>query len=213
LDGVGTNLVSELLAASAVKNPVGVRAQLDRAVLALGLGSCVDDVLLPAMRQIGTRWQHGLLDIETERLTTETVRGWLERVALRAPEPDPIAPLVLACGPADRHSIALEALGVLLRYRQRSCRMLGPRTSLRTLTAAVRANEPSGVVVVSHLRASRLSAAQSLRAAADLDADLFYAGGAFATPVLRRDIPGTYLGTNIQAACSALIEATDRQDH
>jgi hypothetical protein len=202
------DFVSGLLAASAAESPSRVRDQLDRAVLALSLGGCVDDVLLPAMRQIGTRWQHGLLAIDTERLTTETVRGWFETVALRAPKPDPIAPLVLACGPAERHSIGLEALGLLLRYQRRTCRMLGPRTSIRAITTAVKANKPSAVIIVSHLHATRLSATQSLLAAADLSANLFYAGDAFATASLRRDIPGIYLGTNLQAACAAIIEAT-----
>jgi MerR family transcriptional regulator, light-induced transcriptional regulator len=202
----GMDFVGGLLAASAGMSPPGVRDHLDRAVLALGLGGCVDDVLLPAMRQIGVRWQLGQLDIETERLTTETVRSWLEEAARRAPRPGPIAPLVLACGPRDRHSIGLEVLGVLLRHRGRSLRMLGPRTSLRTLTTAVRATRPSGVVIVSHLQATRLSAAQSLRAAADLDTEVFYAGEAFATTAMRRDIPGIYLGTNFQAACRAIVD-------
>jgi MerR family transcriptional regulator, light-induced transcriptional regulator len=205
------DFLSALLAAAAVKSPRGMRDQLDRSVLTLGLGGCVDDVLLPAMQQVGTRWQHGQLDIQTECLTTETVRGWLERVALRAPKPDPVAPLVLACGPSERHSIGLEALGLLLRYQRRPCRMLGPRTSIVALSAAVQANKPSAVVIVSHLRATRLGAIQALLAAADLGANLFYAGDAFAAAGLRHDIPGTYLGTNIQAACSAIIKATGSQ--
>jgi MerR family transcriptional regulator, light-induced transcriptional regulator len=208
LDAPPADFVSELLDASRQKNPRAIRDQLDRAVLTLGLGGCVDDLLLPAMRQIGTSWQHGLLDIETERLTTETVRGWLERIALRAPTPDPIAPLVLACGPAERHSIGLEALGLLLRYERRPCRTLGPRTSIHALSTAVTANQPSAVVIVSHVHATRLGATQSLLAAADLGVNVFYAGEAFAAASQRNGLPGTYLGTNIQAACSAIIDAT-----
>jgi hypothetical protein len=211
LDVPATDFVSGLLAAAARNSPRGIRDQLDRSVQTLGLGGCIDDVLLPAMRQVGTRWQHGLLDIETERLTTETVRGWLERVALRAPKPDPIAPLVLACGPSERHSIGLEALGLLLRYQRRPCRMLGPRTSIHALSTAVKANKPSAVVIVSHVRATRLGATQSLLAAADLGVRLFYAGDAFAMASRRGDIPGIYLGTDIQAACAAIIKATDSQ--
>jgi hypothetical protein len=206
------DFVSALLAGSSRKSPRRVSDQLDEAMLTLGLGGCVDDVLMPAMREIGTRWQHGLLDIETERLTTETVRAWLEKIALRAPEPDPIATLVLACGPAERHSIGLEALCTLLRYQGRACRMLGPRTSTRALTSAVKANKPSAVIIVSHSRATRLGATQSLRAAADLGVELFYAGDAFAASSRRGDVPGTYLGTSLEAACAAIIAATSGRD-
>jgi methylmalonyl-CoA mutase cobalamin-binding subunit len=197
-------LVDKLLLASSSKDPGGVRGQLDQAAQTLGLGPCIDDVLLPAMRQIGLRWQRGFLDIDTERLTSETVRGWLESVSRTAPEPTHSRPLVLACGPGDKHSIGLEAMGTLLRHAGFSCRMLGPRTSIRLLSTAIRASHPDAVILVSHLRSSRLGAAQSLRAVSGLGAELFYAGGAFATVRLRRDLPGTYLGTNIQHACSVV---------
>jgi hypothetical protein len=202
-------LVDEILIASAADDPAGVRGHLDAALRAFGLGVCVDDVMLPAMREIGSRWQRGLFGIDSERLTSETVRGWLETVALGAPEPQLRATLLLACGPSDQHSIALEALGVLLRFQQQPCRMLGPRTSARALTVAAAANNPSGIILVSHLKASRLEATQALRSVTGLGAELFYAGGAFATARLRRHVPGTYLGTNLQSACTAILAATD----
>jgi hypothetical protein len=200
--------VEQVLLASVAEDPAALRAHLDAAVAALGLGRCIDDVLLPTMREIGTRWQHGLFGIDSERLTTEAVRGWLEVVALDAPQPSPNATLLLACGPSDRHSIALEALGLLLRYQQQPCRMLGPRTSTRALAVAVAANKPIGIVLVSHLETGRLGATQALRSVTGLGAELFYAGGAFATARLRRHVPGTYLGTNIQAACTMILAAT-----
>jgi MerR family transcriptional regulator, light-induced transcriptional regulator len=201
-------LIDGVLLASVAEDPARVRTQLDAGVLALGLGGCIDAVLLPAMREIGIRWQHGDFAIESERLMTETVRGWLETFAPGAPEPRPTATVLLACGPSDRHSLGLEALGMLLRYQKQPCRMLGPRTSIRTLTVAATANRPSGIVVVSHLRTGRLGATQALRSVTGLGVDLFYAGSAFATGRLRRHVPGTYLGTNIQAACTAIVAAT-----
>jgi len=203
-----TRIVDEILRASVSQDPAGVRRQLDAAVLALGLGRCIDDVLLPAMREIGNRWQRGQFGIDSERLTSETVRGWLEIVALGAPEPRSTAPLLLACGPSDQHSIGLEALGVLLRYQRQPCRMLGPRTSVRTLTVSAAANKPVGIVLVSHVRTGRLAATQALRSVTGLGARLFYAGDAFATARLRRHVPGTYLGVNIETACAAILAST-----
>ena len=121
--------VPEIVVACVDYDPARVRDELDLAVAALGVGGCLDDVLFPALRRIGFLWQSGELDYESERLTSEVVRGWLEVLSLQAPDPVEAAPVLLACGPADQHSIGLEALGVLLRHRGRRCRVLGDRTS------------------------------------------------------------------------------------
>jgi hypothetical protein len=162
-------------------------------------------VLFPALRQIGSLWQAGQIDLEDERLTSEAIRGWLEVLTLTAPEPTPAAPVLLACGPADLHSIGLETLGVLLRHQRRRCRVLGTQTSVRALTTAVRANRPSAVVIASHLRANRPSATSAVRAAAALGPEVFYVGEAFATVRLRRHVPGTYLDTTPTRACDLIL--------
>jgi methanogenic corrinoid protein MtbC1 len=197
--------VQEMVVACVDYDPARVRHQLDLAVGAIGVGGCLDEVLFPALRWIGVLWQSGDLDLESERLTSEVVRGWLEMLSLRAPDPVDAAPLILACGPADRHSIGIEALGVLLRHQGRLCRVLGDRTSIRALTTAVRANQPSAVVIASHLRANRLSATLAVRAAAALGPDVFYAGSAFGSVRLRRHVPGTHLNTNLQGACALIL--------
>lgn len=173
--------------------------------MALGLGGCLDEVVFPAMRHVGRNWQSGQIDISAERLATETVRAWFEVLAVQAPPPTEAAPVILACGPADQHSLGLEALALLLSHQGSRCRLLGPRTSVRTLATAVRANRPSGVVIVSHLRANRPRATESLRAAAAMGIDAFYAGEAFATVRLRRNVPGTHLGADLRSACAVIL--------
>jgi hypothetical protein len=184
---------------------------LEQSRASLGLGPCIDAVLLPAMRQVGAWWQDETIGIETERLTTEAARGWLETLALQAPPPDDRPPMVLACGPGERHSLGLEALGVLLRYRRRACRLLGARTSGQALITAINVNRPSGLVLVSHHRTSRRGATDSLQQVALLVPALFYAGAAFATDASRRDVPGTYLGTNIEAASDVILDAVGQR--
>lgn len=201
--------VQEIVVACVAYDSARVRHELDLAVATIGVGGCLDEVLFPALRRIGFLWQSGELDYECERLTSEVVRGWLEELSLRAPDPVEAAPLLLACGPADRHSIGLEALGVLLRHQRRACRVLGGRTSVRTLTMAVRVNRPSAVVIASHLRANRTSATMAVRAAAALGPEVFYAGDAFGTVRLRRHVPGTHLNTNLQGACDTILAASN----
>ncbi len=195
----------DLVAASASYDPAGVRRQLDRGVEILGLGGCLDEVVFPAMRHVGRNWESGRFDIGVERLATETVRAWFEILALQTRPPTEAAPVLLACGPVDQHSLGLEALALLLRAEGTRCRVLGQRTSARAVATAVRANRPSGVVIASHLRVNRPRATQSLRAAAALGVDVFYAGEAFATVRLRRNVPGTHLDSGLREACAVIL--------
>jgi MerR family transcriptional regulator, light-induced transcriptional regulator len=204
--GPAADFVEGILAASARADPVAVRDHLSRAHTALGLAACLDDVLLPAMKQIGLWWQTGRCDVEQEHLTTEVVRAWMESLVAYAPDPVGRIPIVIACGPSDLHTIGLEALTTLLRYRRRACRSLGARTSVAALTTAVQATGARAVVVVSHMSTGRKRAIQSLHSATELGATAFYAGNAFTSPRSRRGVPGAYLGCRLVDACD-LIES------
>ena len=94
--------IAAILDASERSDPVAVRAHLDEAHHALGLGPCLDDVLLPAMQQVGLWWQTGRCTVEDEHLTTEAARAWLEALNSSAPAPARTPSLVLACGPTGR---------------------------------------------------------------------------------------------------------------
>jgi MerR family transcriptional regulator, light-induced transcriptional regulator len=186
----------------------GLRDELNRSIGILGLGCCIDEVVMPSLRRVGERWRAGLCSIDTERRTTETIRGWLEALALTAPEPHAgIRPVVLACGPSDRHTVALEALGVLLRHQRQSCRVLGARTTVRAMSIAVMANQPRAVVIACHLGSAQPAAAQLLREVATFGPTLFYAGNGFASAAQRLDVPGTYLGTDLRSACDQIVNS------
>jgi MerR family transcriptional regulator, light-induced transcriptional regulator len=201
LAGPAADYITDILAAAERSDPVKVRDHLNHAQAALGLGACLDDVLLPAMQQIGLWWQTGRCDVDQEHLTTEAARAWMETLAAYAPPPARPATIVLACGPTDLHTIGLEALGILLRYQHWTCRLLGARTSVPALTAAIHAADAGAVVIVSHINTGRQRAIQSLREASRRGAIVFYAGNAFTSPRSRRNLPGTYLGTRLQEAC------------
>ncbi|MDQ2837186.1 MAG: MerR family transcriptional regulator [Actinomycetota bacterium] len=205
--GPSAEFLTQLLDASGRSDPIAVREQLDRAQAALGLAACLDDVLLPAMQQVGLWWQTGRCNVEQEQLTTEVARGWLETLTSYAPSPIHPCPIVLACGPTDLHTIGLEGLGILLRYQGWPCRLLGARTAVPALAAAIQASSAAGVVVVSHLKTGRQRAIQSLLAAQTLGVRVFYAGNAFNSPRSRRGVPGGYLGTNLGVACGLINTA------
>jgi methanogenic corrinoid protein MtbC1 len=203
--GPARDSVDAVLRASSDGDADGVRAELNRAVAVLGLGACIDDVLFPAMKQIGNWWESGHCDVEQERFTSETVRAWLEGLAARAPAPMARAPIVLACGPSDQHTIGLEALALLLRLRRWPCRVLGARVPVPVLVTAVRANQAPAVIVVCHLNSGRQRAIRAIRAVDELPGALFYAGNGFSSPRSRRSVPGRYLGTRVQDACATVL--------
>jgi methanogenic corrinoid protein MtbC1 len=207
MTGPAARSIEALLAASGREDPAAIRNELDSAMHQLGLAHCIDDVIFPAMKQIGLWWQTGRCDIAQERLTTETVRSWLDSRAASAPAPVHPNPIVLACGPADLHTLGMEALAVLLRQHGRSCRLLGARTPTPVLRTAALASAASAVVVVSHLNTGRRRAVESLTAIAELDMPLFYAGNAFTSPISRRGLPGQYLGARMEEACSLIHTA------
>ena len=205
--------VDAFLEASNRQDAEQMFVQLEQACADLGLGDSVDDVLFPAMRQIGLWWQTELCSVEAEQLATEVARRWLETVAALAPVPLDAAPIVLACGPRDLHTVGLEALAALLRHERQPCRVLGAKTSSRSIATAVRAGRASAIVVVSHLQAHRLAATQSLRCAQRLGPDLFYAGEAFGSARLRRNVPGKFLGTSLREACTTILRTRAAEDH
>jgi DNA-binding transcriptional MerR regulator len=209
IDGEAGAMIHRILAASEQLDSAAIRSILDQASETLGLATCIDDVALPSMRQIGVWWTVGHCDFDQERLTTEAVRGWLDRRSAFAPRPLRPQPILLACGPSDLHTIGLEAMALLLRDHGWACRVLGARTPTLTLTSATIATSALAVVVVSHLSTGRLRAVASMEAVRQLRVPVFYAGNAFTATRSRRGVPGTYLGPRIGIACEIIGRALD----
>jgi DNA-binding transcriptional MerR regulator len=193
------------LRAAAKLAPGSIARTLDAAREALGLDRTIDEVLLPAMREVGESWHAGRIDVAHEHLATNACQAWL--ATARPPGPlRPQPPIVLSCGPLDHHTLGLEALGALLRNRLWDCRMLGARTPAESLARAVAEVDAGAVVLVCHLDPGRRAAIETLHTLQP-HRPAFYAGGAFRTPRSRYGVPGLYLGTNLTQA-TELITAT-----
>ena len=200
-------LTSELLAAIQDLRPKRIQAVLDSARRTLDLGSTVDDVLFPALRQVGRWWANGTCDVAHEHLVTETSRAWLAQVSADESPTPRHQPILLACGPRDQHTIGLEATSALLTWHGWDCRTLGARTPASSLRRGIEATGAVAVVVSSHLRTSRQAAIEALNEADGLLRHVFYGGNAFSTEQARRGVPGTYLGTRITEAAE-LVTST-----
>ena len=204
--GPARGFINDFLAASAASDPVGLRNAIDDAYVRLGLGHSLDEVLMPAMRQVGLWWQTGRCEITDEQLATRVARAWLTELSALGAAPSG-RPVLLACGPRDLHTIGLEALSALLRREGIATHLLGARVEPGQLSAATHAADAAGVVIVSHLATGRRGAAESIRLLHASGMPVYYAGNAFATPLSRRGIPGRYLGTKLDPAAQLIAQA------
>ena len=178
-----------------------LRAELDAATERLGVEDTIRRAILPAMREIGSRWKAGRCDVGREHLATEGVRAWLARQTFLAPPPFRPHPIVLACGPQDLHTIGLESFALILARRGWPCRVLGARTPTEALVSTVQALGAIGAVVTAQRSVTRRPAVEAIAAADALPGvHAFYAGDAFAAPSARKDVPGTYLGQDLVEA-------------
>ena len=192
-------LVEAFLGAARDLAPNRIADTLEVATSTLGLDRTVDEVLMPAMREVGEWWHAGRIDVAHEHLATSAARAWLATLDATGPlRPEP--PIILCCGPRDHHTLALEAIGALLRSRRWDCRLLGARTPVESLGHAIQETNAAAVVLACHVGAGRAAAVDALRFADRFGAQLFYAGGAFVFRRSRQDVPGRYLGTTLAQA-------------
>jgi len=177
---------------------------LDQARTLLGLTATVEEVAFPAMRELGRRWAATEGDVAHEHVATAALQAWLQTVRRTAPAPAAQAPVLLACGPDEQHTLALDALAALLAHAGVRCLELGARVPAASLEEAVRVSRARAVVLTCQIDSNRHSTVAALRAVAGTSADLYYAGAAFSSPCSRHGVPGHHLGDSISLAVRRL---------
>ncbi len=91
-----------------------IGATLDQAFTLHPFGETIDEVVAPALAEVGDPWADGSGVIAHEHLLSETVRSRLERM-LSDGRPGIRGTAVLACAPGERHDLGLLAVGVCLQ--------------------------------------------------------------------------------------------------
>jgi len=204
-------LIEALLQAARELAPGGIAQTLDAASETLGLDRTVDEVLLPAMREVGQWWHAGRIDVSHEHVATNAIQAWFGAVIPAGPlRPEP--PIILSCGPLDQHTLGLESIGALLRLRRWDCRMLGARVPAESLVSAAATTGAAAVVLVSHVPMGRTPAVQALRSPELRQTHLFYAGGAFGSDGVRSLARRRCLGRRRGARLGALRAGRDGAD-
>ena len=137
-----------LVAAARAYDEGGVHAILDEAFAGFSLEPVLGELILPALREMGSEWERGTLDVGQEHFASNPVRERLLALArLWGRGAGPLA--ILACAPGERHDIGLIAFGLVLRSQGWRILFLGADTPVATLRRAVETTDPRLVVVAS----------------------------------------------------------------
>jgi len=138
---------THLLSAIDRYDEAAVQAALDDGLGAFGLEAFVRDLILPALTEVGRRWEQGEADISQEHFASNLIRGRLLSLArLWGRGAGPLA--LLACAPGEQHDISLLAFGLLLRSYGWRILFLGADTPISTVTHAAQTTGPAVTVIV-----------------------------------------------------------------
>ncbi|MEU7470226.1 MerR family transcriptional regulator [Streptomyces sp. NPDC044984] len=111
-----------------------------------GLVTAWTEVIVPTLQAVGRKWERsGERYVEVEHFLSWHVSGALRRHAPPVPADRPGAATVLACVPAENHTLPLEVLAAALAERNLPVRMFGGALPLESLVAAVRRTGPAAV--------------------------------------------------------------------
>lgn len=122
-----------------------------------GLVTAWEEVMAPTLHAVGRKWESsGDRYVEVEHLLSWHVSTALRQVAPAVPRSPaaPASPVLLACVPAEQHTLPLEALAAGLAERGLPTRMFGGAVPAEALDAAVRRTGPAAVVLWSQARST-----------------------------------------------------------
>lgn len=129
----------------------------------LGVVGVWERLMVPLLRGVGERWATTGEGIEVEHLLSETILGVLQSHAAHGRESRRSAPVLMACLDDEQHGLPLQVVAAALAERGVDVRMLGVRTPLSALEAAVRRCGPAVVIVWATVPGLSIEALSKLR--------------------------------------------------
>ena len=214
LGGSPTNLEDlreAWLAACLGFDEVGAESLLNQAFAFYTAETAITEIILHGIQAVGNRWQHGQVTVQQEHFVSGLATRRLDALIAAAPVPMHTGTIVLACPPAELHSLPLLCLNVMLRRRGRNVVFLGADVPMEHLEETTRIVNAALVVMSSQ----RLAAARTLRDAAAVLARkrvrVAYGGGVFnQIPELRQHIAGAFLGQAVDGSLDQIEELLER---
>jgi methanogenic corrinoid protein MtbC1 len=109
------------------------------------LHELVDDVMAPAMEQVGQLWQSAVWSVVDEHIATGVVDAALSAAASFGTRDTRRGEIVVACAEGDWHSLPSRMVAEVLDSRGWSVRFLGASHPTGALTEYVRRHQPDAV--------------------------------------------------------------------
>jgi methanogenic corrinoid protein MtbC1 len=167
----------------------------------------LEQVIFPALAEIGTAWAEGHASVATEHFASTLVRARLLAAFEGAAHRDRRTAVLLAAGPGDEHEIPVLALALLLRKRGWRAVFLGSNTPLEALRDAIHRTHPRLICLSATTSATvpgLVATLTGLRGMPEYAALILgYGGLPFREdPSLRRQLEGiaVYLGDDLREA-------------
>ena len=154
-DAVNLPFAGTLVEALVAFDDVGAHAALDRLLSSLTLESVLRDSILPALRDLGERWQRGEITIGQEHFASNLLRGRMLGLA-RGWDRGSGPRALLACPAGEQHDLSLVVFGLALREHGWRITYLGADTPLPTIDETATTLRPD-LVVVAAVDSARLS--------------------------------------------------------
>ncbi len=139
----------------------------------------VTTMILPAMRDIGQRWEQNRLAIYEEHLATETLLRLLAGLSDDDPQhPKKNGMVFVSCVPHDKHQLVPLALSVYLELRQWNVLSLGTSLPGDQIALAVRNRKPAAVFLSLNMLSRLHEAVNTINLIRDeLDHGMVFIGG------------------------------------
>ena len=137
--GVAAGVVANCMRCIAQHDAAGLREQISRAVLGMGLEACVLHLVAPLTQQVGEAWAEGRFAVYEEHFYTECVTGVLRAAIASVPRPDESAAclrVLLTTTPREQHALGLLMLEAVLALRGCACLPLGTEMPIADIARA-----------------------------------------------------------------------------
>ncbi len=158
-----------LLRVVTVLDVEAVRRSLTEQVAVAGVQRCWDELLVPILVELGSRWETTGEGVEVEHLLSQVASSVLQSVVIAsAVSPGQAGsgkgsavrpPIVLAAVDGEQHVLVLDALAAMLAEQGHPTLTLGASTPAEALERAVRRLHPGGVFLWARVYRSGLAAA------------------------------------------------------
>ena len=138
--------VAHLVAAATAYDEAALHALIHEGIAERGWPAALEEIMFPALRELGAGWATASIASAQEHFATELVRRELA-AALHAQPAAPRGPtrVLLACPEGERHDLGLSALALFLRQTGLGVIYLGADVPQQDLVAAVEALLPDAV--------------------------------------------------------------------